>query len=867
MLQLIFSFPFAASAAIFPGAGAAAYHQAQVAVRQRLALDDHERRDDLTMPRILADSEQDSALMLVQTAAVNEASERITDLIFPSTHTVDAQQEAAEAAKQAAREEELKADNLLMALLPLLREKQAKDRLQAERSAAQTAALGEHPEPERKGKIHDGRDVQDTQHDKPMQLLLATRVTEAPSGSDIWNSSSTWATVEDMHPAAVTSHLYGKVVWADVSFLSLKCLLLLSMVAYPMVVVAIAMVCVVLVSIVLVQKEHEHESDSDSVSSTSASSGDGSNSRNSRASASCTLNKYMLPVLPKDRLTASSHFIYTAWALFCCTIPSIMVFGIPLVLCFLSWPYPQEVYAILTLVTSAFVFSNGIYMVAFASGVMIRMKSAMQTDYLALLRWRDGRNDDGLLQRDVVHWVVIPNYKEDREVLSMTLSSIARSGIAKKQICVLLAMEARETGGSEKAAHLLQEFSGCFLEMTTSYHPANLPNDPPGKASNMSWAFNRLVDYLEVAGKAKQKTLLTVADADSEFDDRYFEGLTLHYLETSAKERDLCLWQTPIFHIKNYHRQPAPVVVGSMFTTMQELAVLGDPNAIRFPYSTYSLSMELARIVGGWDPEWIAEDWHMGIKCFLLTLGRATVQPILLPTLNFTPEDETWWSTVQARWCQAKRHALGFSDLTYFFMTLPLIFGYVVSKRRVNKDGRRPNLRDFWNMFFQGLALIVRLVNVHVIIGCMTSFAIISVILRWCMWFVMAPDRRVAMLFDRTNFCSLTLMACSSLMMVMVTILFMNVYKTMRPRLEPEKNPSFVFRHTFIHWLYTLLSFVVFGMFYFWALGLAVWKAAWSVLFSRTFEYEVAAKPTSHTRAKGGGVNPKLSMPSDKLAV
>merc|ERR1719487_2234128 len=109
------------------------------------------------------------------------------------------------------------------------------------------------------------------------------------------------------------------------------------------------------------------------------------------------------------------------------------------------------------------------------------------------------------------------------------------------------------------------------------------------------------------------------------------------------------------------------------------MASTGDPHAIRFPYSTYSLPLELAARVGGWDANWIAEDWHMGIKCFLLTVGHATVKPIWLPLVNYTPEDDTWWTTILARWAQAKRHALGFSDLSYFFMMIPLIFAYVHS--------------------------------------------------------------------------------------------------------------------------------------------------------------------------------------------
>ena len=31
----------------------------------------------------------------------------------------------------------------------------------------------------------------------------------------------------------------------------------------------------------------------------------------------------------------------------------------------------------------------------------------------------------------------------------------------------------------------------------------------------------------------------------------------------------------------------------------------------------------LASAVGGWDPEYLAEDWHMFAKCSLMTEGRA----------------------------------------------------------------------------------------------------------------------------------------------------------------------------------------------------------------------------------------------------
>ena len=55
--------------------------------------------------------------------------------------------------------------------------------------------------------------------------------------------------------------------------------------------------------------------------------------------------------------------------------------------------------------------------------------------------------------------------------------------------------------------------------------------------------------------------------------------------------------------------------------TQHELANLSDDSATPLPYSTYSLTSNLAKKVGGWDPDWISEDWHMFLKCFLGTVS------------------------------------------------------------------------------------------------------------------------------------------------------------------------------------------------------------------------------------------------------
>jgi len=68
-----------------------------------------------------------------------------------------------------------------------------------------------------------------------------------------------------------------------------------------------------------------------------------------------------------------------------------------------------------------------------------------------------------------------------------------------------------------------------------------------------------------------------------------------------------------------------------------------------------------------------------------MTLGRTSVEPVLSPVVNYVPEktdDKThetaWWGTCMARWTQLQRHALGFSDFSYYFMMLPLVFSFLL---------------------------------------------------------------------------------------------------------------------------------------------------------------------------------------------
>lgn len=350
--------------------------------------------------------------------------------------------------------------------------------------------------------------------------------------------------------------------------------------------------------------------------------------------------------------------------------------------------------------------------------------------------------------------------------------------------------------------------------------------------------------------------VLTVADADSEFSAGYFEVLGTMFASASKVQRYETIWQSPVMHMKNYHRQPGPVSMGMMFTCMTELAVMSDPNAIRFPYSTYSLALNLARRVGGWDPDWIAEDYHMGIKCYLLTLGEVHVEPLLLPTVNYTPEElGSWTGSIYARWVQAKRHSLGFSDLAYFFMMIPLIFAHSAAK--ANRDRHIHSLRRFWIMGVYGVCLIIKLVNIHVVIGVLTTYTALQAVLRFLMLVMMDQHLHINFLFERTGYCPTLLFSCCSLLTLCMSSLWLLLYGSLKSRLEGKE-----IRSSFQHWVMSVLCFAVYSPLYMFGIGFCSWAAAWNVLTKRAFDYEVAPKPTPGAACVKEGSEDKI-LPED----
>lgn len=293
--------------------------------------------------------------------------------------------------------------------------------------------------------------------------------------------------------------------------------------------------------------------------------------------------------------------------------------------------------------------------------------------YFRIKRWEETnwkenyekiKNEVSLSWQDIKHVVIVVTVDEPLETLRCTLDHLAKQEIAKEQIITVLAFEERIKDNRDKAKILLNEYSGKFLNLWTTFHPPDLPGEIIGKAANETWAARwvkrKLIDEM---GYTLKNLTLTSCDADARFNKKYFSAL--NYLFITNPHRYRRIWQGPIFWHNNIDRVPALVRIVGILGNVIHLSDVQDPGQLFFNYSTYSSSFQMIHEVGYWDVDIIPEDWHIFLKAFFNLNGEVEVEPIFLPISVDAPEAPTYFGSLKNRYEQCKRHAWGATDIPY----------------------------------------------------------------------------------------------------------------------------------------------------------------------------------------------------------
>lgn len=289
-----------------------------------------------------------------------------------------------------------------------------------------------------------------------------------------------------------------------------------------------------------------------------------------------------------------------------------------------------------------------------AISYQLMMKGMRTNWYKRLLKIADYKN--------LIHYIIITNYKETAEKLEETINKIKEQRYPKEKINVVLAMEEREGLSSRKRSKILtQKFKSEFAGFYTVFHKLK-NNEIAGKASNETCAGKFVAKKIKQLKIDSKNVLITICDADSLLPKDYLAFLSSKYLDD--KERNFHFYWAPVLLYNNFWRLNLPVRVQAILSSVLRLAFLSQKKDL-IQISTYSTNLWLLKQVNFWDVNIIPEDWHIWLQAFFKFGEKVKTLPIYLPIKADAVVSRGLFQTLKSRYNQEKRWAWGASDIPY----------------------------------------------------------------------------------------------------------------------------------------------------------------------------------------------------------
>lgn len=397
-----------------------------------------------------------------------------------------------------------------------------------------------------------------------------------------------------------------------------------------------------------------------------------------------------------------------------------------------------------------------------------------------------GRKPNSLKWQEIRHLVIIPNVNEPIETLARNLNCLAKQkNISPDQLWVVLAMEERVTDCRERAKKIIKQFEGKFGRLLATFHPANLPGEIIGKASNETWAAKEARKlFVDEEGHDIKKITLTSCDADACFHPQYFSALTYHF--ALNPNRYYRFWQSPVFWHNNFWRVPAFTRIVGTLGNIIHIASLQELHAIYFNYSAYSSSLKMIDDVGYWHTDIIPEDWHIFLQCFFHKEGKVEVEPIFLPTNIDAPEGKNYLQSLKNRYKQCQRHAWGATDIPY----------------AIKQAFKHPEI-PAWSRFFR----ISKMVESHLIWS--TNWFILT-LGAWIPALINPAFHQTTLGYNLPKISQIVLTIC--LLFLLITIVLDIAFRPKRPKESSRWFPIFEYSQWLLMPIATLFMAVLPGL-------------------------------------------------------
>lgn len=267
-----------------------------------------------------------------------------------------------------------------------------------------------------------------------------------------------------------------------------------------------------------------------------------------------------------------------------------------------------------------------------------------------------------------INVIFLPLYNEGWEVIKATLDALVKSTYPAQRLYVVVSGEARKAdhwnGLKDKIS---ATYGSVFADVLCYTHPADLPDEIPGKGSNIHYAELEFKKYADQHNWRYEDIIISVFDVDTVVHPEYFAHLTYMYCRHPRPERSS--FQPVTLYNNNLWESPAVLRVmafGTSFWMLFSLARLD--NLVTF--SSHSMSFKAALESGGHAKDIVSEDSRIFFQCWLRYDGDYEVTPLYIPVSMDTVRDESMLKSLKNLYLQQRRWAWGTENIPYLLWNL-----------------------------------------------------------------------------------------------------------------------------------------------------------------------------------------------------
>ena len=348
-------------------------------------------------------------------------------------------------------------------------------------------------------------------------------------------------------------------------------------------------------------------------------------------------------------------------------IPATLSLGTLFCVLIFSWLFPSVV-AIFIICFCFYYLFRIIYFSLHQTVGYFKVKANMKKDWLKELKKVKGKD-----WRNIFHIVILPTYKESKDIILESVESLIKADYPKEKMIVVLAVEQRAGEVFEDSAReIAKKYSDKFYKFLVSVHPDGINGEISGKGSNTSFAGKEVKE--KIIDKFKipyENILISTFDIDTKTFPQYFACLAWYYLTEENPE------------YASY--QPVPVYNNNIWTAHFFSRVVSTSNTFwqmiqqersekLTTYSSHSTPGKVFFEVG-YPANVVSDDSRIFWRAYLNYDGKYRVVPLYYMASMDAVMAKNLWRTIINQYKQQKRWAWGCAEIPY------IMFGFLNNKK------------------------------------------------------------------------------------------------------------------------------------------------------------------------------------------